>query len=80
MSFYWHCSASIAISVPPVIKKGWWNLVSGFAKKSSPSQKPGTPSFTRQLTPSEIESLRQDKKEASAYARLFFEKKFSPKK
>ena len=48
--------------------------------KPSLNPKAGKSPFTRDLTPSEIESLRQDKKEASAHARAYFEKKFPPEK
>ena len=42
-------------------------------QKPLPQQKPDTSSISRMLTPSEIEQLRQEKKENSAY----FQKAFS---
>ena len=41
-------------------------------QKPSPEQKPDTPMVSEMLTPSEIEQLRQDKKDSSAYLRKAF--------
>jgi len=40
--------------------------------KSSPTEKGTTSSLTRRLTPSEIDSLRRDKKEAGEQALAYF--------
>ena len=44
------------------------------SRRASPTQKPSTSAISEMLTPSEIESLRQDKKEASAYFRRLYSK------
>lgn len=41
-------------------------------RKPSSEQKPDTSMVSEMLTPSEIEQLRQDKKDASAYLRKAF--------
>jgi hypothetical protein len=63
----------------PTLKSSSKNTTSQISPKPPPTVKGATFFRTRTLTPSEIESLRQNGKEVSAQASAFFKQKIKDK-